>query len=512
MIPTDINSWYLKTLKKHFLIASIYWSVAIIFYFFSAYLQEDSVHYLFQKKISYILIFCIYLHLLLFTISQYRNLRKLIKTFLLEKVHPINLSIFRIVLFGSLIPLYFFQLKNAELLDHRAQFFQALHYTEWYAWIFSMNYQVYKILFVLGVFFAFISMIGLFYKKTAWLNIFFSLILLGAPMFLGKLYYFQIHVWACCILAFAPASDVLSIDSIISKTKSTPNYEYGLPLKLIWVLLGIIYFFSAIGKLSDLGLYWALSDNAVRQIQVEWITNYQHIPWIRIDHYPLFIKASSFAALILEISFPFLIFHRQLRKIAILGGLSLHFFATYFMHLSMLNLQVIYFSFINLFRQNTVDSLKFTIDSNFKKVLYIGLVMIVINFVYGALRIDSWPFSAYPSHSAKIDQYYSRIVFEIPEVNLNYLDIDSIGSKNNFHIDNFEKASLKSIEAFNQQDSLLLLKSIHLLWSNWQINNPELKEYHQPSVYILETNVHPDSTRKKENLQIIFSGVDLRFY
>jgi hypothetical protein len=46
---------------------------------------------------------------------------------------------------------------------------------------------------------------------------------------------------------------------------------YSVPIRWIWVHMGIIYFFAGIFKLWNSGFDWALSASMINQIQTEWV-------------------------------------------------------------------------------------------------------------------------------------------------------------------------------------------------------------------------------------------------
>ena len=197
-------------------------------------------------------------------------------------------------------------------------------------------------------------MIGLFSRTSALLTALLSIYVLGIPQFYGKVNHYHHLVWFAAILATSRCGDVLSVDAVISAWRrgewripgAIPSaIGYALPLRFIWILLGIGYFFSGVWKLWDTGFDWFLSDNMKLVMYQKWTELGGWTPLFRIDHYPSLYKLSALAAVVFEISFVFLIFLRRLRLLAPIGGFAFHNSTSLFMQISFPSLWRCYVSF-----------------------------------------------------------------------------------------------------------------------------------------------------------------------
>ena len=493
-------------ITKQFLIPIvIYVGIASLLYFVSNTFLKPAIFYDLQHIGSNILATVILIHVFGIIVFKHKRLIYEWNNFIAEPVSPYSLAVFRIGFFGLINGLYWYQFQNAGILKLGEPTVVALPYTSWYLNLLPFNYQFYKTIYLAGIVVASLSALGIGYRYIAWLNILFSFYLIGLPMFLGKLFFMQLWFWGSCILAFAPAADVLSFDSLFSRQQGIyqspkPHYKYGIALKWIWLHLGIIYFFSAIWKLKDTGLYWALGDNMINQMQIEWLTNYYRIPTFRLDQYPLLAHSGGLFIIIIELIFIFLLFQKPLRWLALLGGITIHWGATYFLHLSMGDLQFMYLSLLCVMLVPVKANNKVFTIGNYKTntiTMWIGAFLFTLNSVFGFFNIASWPISSYPTHSANIQSTFARIEFEIPQAGLTRWDIDSIGRENGFRKDNYYKLSDDAINAYRMNDTIAAIKNIRMLWKNWQLNNKDLQAFNSPSVLIIETPISPE---KKEHI------------
>lgn len=476
------------------------------------YIIPDAYFFPTQLFLSKILVFTIAGQIIVTIFLKFQIVKKHIITFFFEPVSPYSLAIFRIGFFTLINGMYWYQYQNVGIIKMPNYSIIPLPFSQWYLQWLPFNYAFYKYVYYIGTIVAIFSALGLGYRYLAWLNIVFSFYLIGLPMFLGKLFYMQLWFWGSCFLAFSPASDTLSIDAFSKKLfkkkiEIVSHYKYGIALKWLWLHLGIIYFFSAIYKLLHTGLSWALGSNMINQMQIEWLTNYYEIPSFRIDNFPLLAKGGGVYIIIIELLFIFFLFSKKTRWFALLGGLSMHWGATYFLNLSMGDMQFMYLSIASVLVLSKKRESNIIIDikaNYFNAPMIIGIVFFTVNSIFGFFNISSWPFSSYPSHSSNIQNTFTRVEFEIQKNGLKRTDIDSIGKKNGFRKDNYYSISDDIIQAKLKGDTLAINDNIKLLWNNWRLNNPELRNVVKPEVYIIETPIDPE----KKNIIIRKEKID----
>jgi predicted DCC family thiol-disulfide oxidoreductase YuxK len=205
--------------------------------------------------------------------------------------------------------------------------------------------------------FSLTAMIGLFARTSAVLTVILGVYALGIPQFFGKVNHYHHLLWFAAILAVSRCADVFSCDAIRAAWKRADrgiveppaaSQAYALPLRFVWLLIGIIYFFPGFWKVCLSGFDWAFSENFKLQLHNKWSELDGWMPFFRLDQYPLLYRLSALGAIIFELSFIFLIFFPRLRLLAALGGIMFHSAINTFMHISSFwTLQASYIAFFN---------------------------------------------------------------------------------------------------------------------------------------------------------------------
>jgi predicted DCC family thiol-disulfide oxidoreductase YuxK len=268
---------------------------------------------------------------------------------------PLNLAIFRIVLF--VVVLLSFSVHNIAWygsIPKELRFpppglylvLQHLPLNEDLAWFTSL----------LLVIFCLTSIAGVFTRFSIIASFFLSLYVLGIPQFFGKVNHYHHLVWFMAILAVSPCADALSIDAVRASWKRAdrgitgppePSQAYALPLRFVWLIMGVIYFSAGFWKVWTGGIAWAWSDNPRNLMYNKWMELSGWTPIFRIDHYPFLYKMSGVFTLLFELSFIFLIFFPMVRFLAPVGGLFFHNMTNLFMKISFAGLQACYVAFVD---------------------------------------------------------------------------------------------------------------------------------------------------------------------
>lgn len=285
----------------------------------------------------------------------WRRAPRFVKEFFGAVSAPLNLAIFRIVLF--VFVLLSFSVHNTAWygsLPHELRFpppglylvLEHLPLNEDLAWFASL----------LLVIFCLTSIVGVFTRFSIIASFFLSLYVLGIPQFFGKVNHYHHLVWFMAILAVSPCADVLSVDAVWASWKRAdlgvteppePSQVYALPLRFVWLTLGVIYFSAGFWKLWTGGIAWAWSDNPRNLMYNKWMELSGWTPIFRIDHYPFLYKISGVSTLVFELSFIVLIFFPSVRFLAPVGGLLFHNMTSLFMRIGFLELQACYVVFVD---------------------------------------------------------------------------------------------------------------------------------------------------------------------
>ncbi|MBI4430249.1 MAG: DUF393 domain-containing protein [Candidatus Omnitrophica bacterium] len=287
--------------------------------------------------------------------SYRRMLLSALRQFLSEETHPLNLAMFRIAVFTSLIGLSFF------------------YHVEWFA-AFPANFRLFPagfksiapyIPFTTGtvyganrlfLLFCVTAVLGLFTRFSAFMATALGLYVLFIPECFGKVSHYHHVLWFSALLVPSRAGDFLSIDAIFKSFKRSdrgipqpgkPCRAYALPIRLAWLLMGVVYFFPGFWKIWTQGFDWFLSENLKLQIYAKWLDWEGWMPAFRIDQYPLLYKGSALATVFFELSFIFLAISPRLRPLAFLGGIAFHLLTYFFIRISFWYLLVFYLTFLD---------------------------------------------------------------------------------------------------------------------------------------------------------------------
>lgn len=335
------------------------------------------------------------------------------KKFFAAETSPINLAVFRILLFYALL---------------RAFPLDALPYILWFArlprdmmvfpqglgWLqphLPVTPEWAGISLKLFTFFAVTGLLGIFSRTSAALCLILGFYVMGIPQFFGKVNHYHHLLWFAALLAVSPCGDALSLDALWKKWKGKKDGEafraYALPLRFAWILMGICYFFPGFWKLKTGGFAWIFSDNLKYIFYYKWATLNGWLPFFRLDHYPLLYRASALAVVLFECSFIFLIFFPRLRWLAALGGIAFHEASKVFLAIDFWALEIFFLTFIDWgafaekfsFR-NTGDMPLIAEGRNayVKRIWLVGGFLVAANLFCGFGKIiNSWPFSCYPT-------------------------------------------------------------------------------------------------------------------
>jgi predicted DCC family thiol-disulfide oxidoreductase YuxK len=305
--------------------------------------------------LSKTVIICITIQLLTIAGLKYRYILCRIREFFAAATYPINLAVFRVVLFYTIFTsvdvssvMWFSQIP--------AELRVAPQGLGWLLDYLPINVACAKAFSVLLLTSCLTGMIGLCTRTSALLVTVSSFYVLGIPQFYGKVNHYHHLLWFAAILAASRCGDVFSCDAILAAWRRAdhgvtdppgPSRLYALPLRFVWLLMGIIYFFAGFWKVWYVGVDWAWSDNLKFIMYAKWADLGGWTPVFRIDQYPVLCKLAALGAVGFEMSFVFLIFSKRFRLFAPLGGLVFHTMTEIFMRISFRSLLRCYVAFFD---------------------------------------------------------------------------------------------------------------------------------------------------------------------
>jgi hypothetical protein len=151
---------------------------------------------------------------------------------------------------------------------------------------------------------ALLSVLGLF---TRWATVLAAASLsyvLAVPQFSGTVIHTHHLVWFAVLLAASPCGDALSVDTWLRARhgpRAAPGeaVAYGLPVRVAWVLVGLIFLFPGLWKWR-VGLDWALGGTLRDQLYWKWAEYGGWRPRLRVDEWPGLLEAGGVAVMLFE--------------------------------------------------------------------------------------------------------------------------------------------------------------------------------------------------------------------
>lgn len=303
-------------------------------------------------------VFVIIVAQLLFLASlRRRYLLQIIDEFFSATTHPINLAVFRIAVFGTLFK---YLITNNSRIVWFSEFPKELQFAptgikRLLPYI-PINETLAKTCCILLLILCFTGMIGLFSRTSAFLSVILGFYVLGIPEFFGKVNHYHHLIWFPAILAASRCGDFFACDAILAAWKRadrgiveppSSSRSYALPLRFVWLLIGVIYFFPGFQKLWKAGFDWALTDSFKFLLYDKWFELNGWLPFFRLDRYPLIYESLALGSIFFEMAFIFLIFFPKLRTLTALAGIAFHESINAFMRISFWNLETCYVAFFD---------------------------------------------------------------------------------------------------------------------------------------------------------------------
>jgi hypothetical protein len=366
--------------------------------------------------------------------------RSIVSKFFSQATHPINLGIFRIVLFAALI-IYVDIPQVVQFSRFPAELRVAPFGIGWLINILPINPAWATVASYLFIVACVGGILGFFSRTSATITVILGFYVLGIPQFFGKIDHYHHLLWFAAILAASPCGDALSLDSLIAARNGKrseslePSAAYALPLKFVMLLIGIIYFFAGVWKFVIGGFSWATGDTMKYILYAQWF-RLDWMPAFRIDQYPLLCRVAGLGVIFFELAFVFVLFFPRIRNVAAIGGILFHFSVYLFAHINFWTLALCYVVFINFEplhhllstgKQATLESDLLNrcakgasasggqskIVNRNSGTLFVGALLLSINILCGLALVDSWPFAVYPTFATVQEKYLQSLTISL---------------------------------------------------------------------------------------------------
>ena len=234
-----------------------------------------------------------------------------------------------------------------------------------------------------------------------------SVYLIGLKYCFIKVDHDLIHIpYAALLLANSRCGDVLSLDWLrrrggdwawFRRDARAESNHYALPLRYLWLLIGLGYFFAGFWKVAFCGLDWALSDNLRNTLWEQWAYRDDFQPFFRLDHYPFLCRLAALGTLAYELGFVFALPFRRLRPWLCASGILFHAGIALIMDLNFWSLLVCYPTLIDWGRLLGPPGEPDTAPASNRPLHRLGAGLAVGVTLAGLVHLNSWPFSVMPT-------------------------------------------------------------------------------------------------------------------
>jgi len=334
-----------------------------------------------------------------------------LRRFFLTSGYALDLAVFRVAVFGVLLA--YLLAERSEIVAF-AEFPQELRIPPagWQGIVEEIPFSAGSVsaCWWLLVAVSVAGLLGVYARTAAWVAVPLAVYVLGVPQFFGKVDHNSQHlIWFLAILGASRCSDALSLSSLWrARTEGgaqpQPSVLYSLPLRAVWLLIGLAYLSAGIPKLGGGGI--ELQNYLYqRWAELDWE------PLVRIDQYPALLWVASAATVAFECLFIVLIFFDRLRPYVAVAGLAFHNMTLLFMRIPFWTLQAAYVAFVPWtrilarVRRRPLAPEKpspSTWSDLLAPVAVVAAGLVIAQAGFAAAHVTrGWPFAAYPAFTGK---------------------------------------------------------------------------------------------------------------
>lgn len=219
--------------------------------------------------------------------------------------------------------------------------------------------------------------------------------LLGVPQQSGLVLHTHHLWWLMALVATGPSGDALSVDAWWAKRRGRvlagPSVAHGLPVRIAWLSLGLVFFFPGAWKLVG-GATWLEGLPTL----VAWKRFQLGLP--RLEVGPGLLRAGGVATFAFELGVIALFVFRRTRLIGVALALAFHLGVQWVLGIRFSSLWSCYLVFLPWSRWLGVPEVPVTSMRAPALALGCGAALLSAQVVTGALGVEAaWPVACYPT-------------------------------------------------------------------------------------------------------------------
>jgi hypothetical protein len=362
-------------------------------------------------------------------------LRRLLR----EADHPVNLAVWRIVLFGTVL-----FLTEPERLVWLAELPPELTWSRSGvgAWFSALAPPASLMPWLVGALMAaaISALVGCYSRTSAALVTILGLLVFTELQLHGKTRWIHHLLWMSALMAMAPCGDALSLDAWRRRRRGRPPaldpaVRYALPIRFTWLMLGVVYFFPGFWKFVYSGFDWFAPENLGNRMLLRvYLKDLAPSPLFHAP--PGLVSIGAVAATSFEILFVFLVLFRRLRPLLFLGVIGFHTFTNLLMGIDfrqVLLLAPVLVDWSGLFARlrgrgvAAAQPPRGRWSRREREVVAVGLSLLVLGGIHGALRIRTWPFAHYPLFHGVADAEFNVLELRADLADRSGVEVDFLG-------------------------------------------------------------------------------------
>jgi hypothetical protein len=367
------------------------------------------------------------------------------------------------------------------------------------------------VLFALFVVAGLLALLGWKTRRSLGVMLLAGFPLLSYPNFFGHISHTNHLVWAGLLLLASPCGDALALDARAAGHVGDPppSLAYALPLRLMLVLLGIVYFFPGLWKCVHVGTFWLTPTNFSAILFQKWTELPPTVLRVRIDRVPWLCAAGASATIAFELLFlPAVLIptlRRRLLPILLVIGVGFHLMTALIMHIGFLHILPCYAAAVDwsglrdrLTRSARVRTAPTTHRVSLFATLLVGGILIFGNTLTGFLKRDDWPLGCYPTFAqrASAQREMLELVVTMPDATQRTLTEVILGEQS-------QPSHARGLCHFLMLDDPQRSARLHAFWQVWKSFDPSLSAARAVRAELVTIRTNPDAIHKEVSRRVL---------